>query len=58
MAKETSDQFFKIQEECLQQLIEDISPLFSENFEPMLDHFYSKQEALKISEAMSTHQFY
>ena len=38
-----------------------MSPLPSDKFQSMLDqldHFYSKQESMKISEAMNTPQFY
>ena len=45
---------FERKEESQHQLREDLSKLFFDRFQPMLNHFYSKQEAMKISEAMDT----
>ena len=49
---------FERKEEIQHQLREDLSKLFFDRLQPMLNHFYSKQEAMKISEDMNTHQFY
>ena len=42
----------------MQQLREDLYILFSDKLQDMLDHFYLKQEAMKIYEAINNHQLY